>query len=348
MLYLLVVVPLLGFFLSVRYLFGLRDLPPGPWGLPVLGSLLQLSPTTPYTSLTQLADKYGPIYSLQMGRVLAVVISDVRIIREALGKEELAGRADLYLTHGIMEGVMQFKQGLCKEVMQFKQEFCKGVMQFKQEFCKGLMQFNQEFCKRVMKFKQEFCKGVMQFNQEFCKRVMQFKQEFCKGVMQFKQEFCKGVMQFKQEFCKRVMQFKQEFCKGVMQFNQEFCKGVMQFNQEFCKGVKQFNQEFCKGVKQFRQGLCKGVMQFKQELCKGIMQFKQGLSNFLSTVLSVHTNSAAPVPPMISSVDTHTDRTLKRNPRLCPNTGQDNGREKSALGHRNVVVIRSYSSTPIP
>ncbi|KAG8280128.1 hypothetical protein J6590_088780 [Homalodisca vitripennis] len=207
MLYLLVVVvPLLGFFLSVRYLSGLRDLPPGPWGLPVLGSLLQLSPTTPYLSLTQLADKYGPIYSLQMGRVLAVVISDVRIIREALGKEELAGRADLYLTHGIMEG---HEDGLQTEIKIAQDHRLHRLQTF-------------------------------------------------------------------------------------------------------------------------------------------LMQFKQGLSNFLSTVLSVHTNSAAPVPPMISSVDTHTDRTLKRNPRLCPNTGQDNGREKSALGHRNVVVIRSYSSTPIP
>lgn len=82
----------------------MRDLPPGPWGLPILGSLLRLSPTTPYLSLSQLANRYGPIYSLRLGRVMTVVLTDPRIIRDALGREEFAGRADLYLTHGIMQG----------------------------------------------------------------------------------------------------------------------------------------------------------------------------------------------------------------------------------------------------
>lgn len=91
-------------YLAVKWLLDQRGLPPGPWGLPVLGSLLRLSPTEPYLSLSRLAERYGPVYSLRLGHVLTVVLSDPRIVREALGKEELSGRADLFLTHGIMQG----------------------------------------------------------------------------------------------------------------------------------------------------------------------------------------------------------------------------------------------------
>lgn len=101
---LLTVVFILLVYLLIKYLWEVRDLPPGPWGLPILGSLLRLSPIEPHQSLTLLAKKYGPIYSIQMGKVLAVVISDPGLIREALSKEEFSGRADLYLTHGIMQG----------------------------------------------------------------------------------------------------------------------------------------------------------------------------------------------------------------------------------------------------
>lgn len=52
--------------------------------------------------------RYGPIYSVRLGRVMTVVLSDPRLIREALGREEFAGRADLYLTHGIMQGYGEY------------------------------------------------------------------------------------------------------------------------------------------------------------------------------------------------------------------------------------------------
>ncbi|XP_066995609.2 cytochrome P450 306a1 [Anabrus simplex] len=80
------------------------SLPSGPWGVPVLGYLPWLDEQVPHESLTDLARRYGPIYSLRLGSVLAVVLSDCRIIRQALSQEACSGRAPLFLTHGIMQG----------------------------------------------------------------------------------------------------------------------------------------------------------------------------------------------------------------------------------------------------
>lgn len=100
---------LLGFatlvlWLTLKYFNSIRGLPPGPWGLPVIGYLHRIDPKNPYLTLSHLAHRYGPIYSLQMGKLLAVVISEHRLIKEAFNKDEFTGRADLYLTHGIMQG----------------------------------------------------------------------------------------------------------------------------------------------------------------------------------------------------------------------------------------------------
>ncbi|KAF4524241.1 hypothetical protein B566_EDAN008787 [Ephemera danica] len=61
----------------------------------------------PYESLTKLSNKYGRKYGLfvmRLGGVRTVVISDPKLIRQALARDEFSGRAPLYLTHGIMHG----------------------------------------------------------------------------------------------------------------------------------------------------------------------------------------------------------------------------------------------------
>ncbi|XP_039293148.1 cytochrome P450 306a1 [Nilaparvata lugens] len=91
------------YFLTVKILRW-RVLPPGPWGLPVVGYLPWLDPEHPYLSFTNLARNFGPIYSIQMGRLSTIVITDPKLIKQAFNMDALTGRADLYLTHGIMKG----------------------------------------------------------------------------------------------------------------------------------------------------------------------------------------------------------------------------------------------------
>ncbi|GBP90239.1 Cytochrome P450 306a1 [Eumeta japonica] len=81
-----------------------QSLPPGPWGVPVLGYLPFLNAKLPHLSLTELSKTYGSIYSVQMGNVFTVVLTDHRLVREAFSKETFSGRAPLFLTHGIMNG----------------------------------------------------------------------------------------------------------------------------------------------------------------------------------------------------------------------------------------------------
>ncbi|GAB2300897.1 hypothetical protein Dimus_034934 [Dionaea muscipula] len=80
-------------------------LPPGPLGLPLLGSLPFLDPEL-HTYFTRLARTYGPILSLRLGRKLGVVISSPAMAKEVLKENDVifanhdvpaAGRA---LTYG--------------------------------------------------------------------------------------------------------------------------------------------------------------------------------------------------------------------------------------------------------
>lgn len=81
-----------------------QNLPPGPWGLPILGYLPFLDRHQPHLTLTKLSKEFGPIYGIGMGSIYAVVLSDHKLIRDAFSKDSFSGRAPLYLTHGIMKG----------------------------------------------------------------------------------------------------------------------------------------------------------------------------------------------------------------------------------------------------
>ncbi|KAM6038267.1 LOW QUALITY PROTEIN: cytochrome P450 2G1-like [Chlamydotis macqueenii] len=90
--FLLLLALLLLLFLALRPRRG--RLPPGPLALPVLGNLLQISPSRTYQSLMKLSQAYGPVFTVYLGRRPVVVLRGAAAVREALveNAEAFAGR----------------------------------------------------------------------------------------------------------------------------------------------------------------------------------------------------------------------------------------------------------------
>lgn len=75
--------------------------PPGPWlnNLPVVG-YIPLVGRMPHLALQRLSDKYGPVVSVELGQVPAVVLNDFESIRQVLVEQgdALTGRPHDALT----------------------------------------------------------------------------------------------------------------------------------------------------------------------------------------------------------------------------------------------------------
>ncbi|KAL9974635.1 hypothetical protein ACROYT_G011695 [Oculina patagonica] len=72
-------------------------LPPGPWGMPVIGACFRLG-ENPHLDLTKMAQKYGDVFSLMFGNRLVVVLNGMEAIQEAIVKHSIAfaGRPQLH------------------------------------------------------------------------------------------------------------------------------------------------------------------------------------------------------------------------------------------------------------
>ncbi|XP_068645319.1 geraniol 8-hydroxylase-like [Aristolochia californica] len=70
------------------------ELPPGPFPIPLVGSLFKLR-NDPHRSLAELAATYGPVMTLRLGQVTTVVVSSAGVAKEVLQKNDqsFAGRS---------------------------------------------------------------------------------------------------------------------------------------------------------------------------------------------------------------------------------------------------------------
>ncbi|XP_029600772.1 cytochrome P450 2K6 isoform X1 [Salmo trutta] len=83
-----------------------KNFPPGPRGLPLLGNTLNLDLKKPYQTMMEMKDKFGPVFSIQMGLRKIVVLCGYEMVKEALvtQADQFAERPDIPLFKQITRG----------------------------------------------------------------------------------------------------------------------------------------------------------------------------------------------------------------------------------------------------
>ncbi|XP_038074775.1 cytochrome P450 2J6-like [Patiria miniata] len=88
-----------------RFRVRAKNLPPGPWGLPIVGSLLSLG-ANPHLTFLEMTKTYGNVFRVNLAGQRVVVVNGFEAVREALVKNAsaFAGRPKMPLFHRLTEG----------------------------------------------------------------------------------------------------------------------------------------------------------------------------------------------------------------------------------------------------
>ena len=83
-----------------------RNLPPGPWGLPILGSIPAIvlavrRGVQPHQIFDEYAQKYGPVFRVRMFTTTVVVLNDFPSIKAAFQNPRLNDRPHMLLTEAL-------------------------------------------------------------------------------------------------------------------------------------------------------------------------------------------------------------------------------------------------------
>ncbi|XP_046567781.1 steroid 17-alpha-hydroxylase/17,20 lyase-like [Haliotis rubra] len=82
------------------------NLPPGPKGWPLVGNLLEVRGTLLFRKLRDWSKTYGPVMTIQLGTLKAVILSRIDVVTEALitRQADFAGRPDTYVVTKLTKG----------------------------------------------------------------------------------------------------------------------------------------------------------------------------------------------------------------------------------------------------
>ena len=92
--------------LIVNHFTATRNLPPGPFSLPIIGNAHKLAADSRHIDLTELEKQFGKVFRLYLGSQLVVVVSGEKALKEVLVTKsaEFAGRPNLYTTELYTKG----------------------------------------------------------------------------------------------------------------------------------------------------------------------------------------------------------------------------------------------------
>ncbi|XP_048847109.1 cytochrome P450 2K1-like isoform X1 [Brienomyrus brachyistius] len=118
--------------------------PPGPRPLPFIGNLLQLDLKNLHLSFCQLSQKYGPVFTIQLGSRKSVVLAGFKAVREALADfpVEFGQRATLPIFHDLSNGhgIMFANGDSWKEMRRFALTSLRDLGMGKQEMEENIIE----------------------------------------------------------------------------------------------------------------------------------------------------------------------------------------------------------------